>query len=65
MIVPCRPPNITLSIRYKSSPIITISELSAAPVGKLAMVGTYDEALKANDDTINKFLKLQKEDFGK
>ena len=33
--------------------------------GKLSMVGTYDDALKLNDDTINKFLKLQKEDFGK
>lgn len=29
--------------------------------GELAMVGTYEEALKSNNDTINKFLKLQKE----
>ena len=33
--------------------------------GKLALTGTYEDALKANDATINKFLKLQKEDFGK
>ncbi len=32
---------------------------------KLAMIGTYEDALKANNVTINKFLKLQKEDFGK
>jgi len=32
---------------------------------KLAMIGTYEDAIKADNDTINKFLKLQKEDFGK
>jgi len=32
---------------------------------KLALTGTYEDALKANNDTINRFLKLQKEDFGK
>ena len=32
---------------------------------KLAMTGTYNDALRVNDVTINKFLKLQKEDFGK
>ncbi|MGB6327685.1 MAG: ATP-binding cassette domain-containing protein [Halarcobacter sp.] len=33
--------------------------------GKLAITGTYEDALKVNDVTINKFLKLQKDDFGK
>lgn len=32
---------------------------------KLALTGTYEDALKANNATINRFLKLQKEDFGK
>ena len=32
---------------------------------KLALTGTYEDALKANNATINKFLKLQKDDFGK
>jgi len=32
---------------------------------KLALTGTYKDALEANNATINKFLKLQKEDFGK
>ncbi len=33
--------------------------------GKLSMLGTYEDALNSNDDTIKKFLKLQKEEFGK
>lgn len=32
---------------------------------KLVLTGTYTDAINANNDTINKFLKLQKEDFGK
>ncbi|WP_072680263.1 ABC transporter ATP-binding protein [Arcobacter sp. LA11] len=32
---------------------------------KLVLTGTYEDALKANNATINRFLKLQKEDFGK
>jgi len=32
---------------------------------KLVMVGTYEDALKADNATINKFLKLEKENFGK
>lgn len=32
---------------------------------KIALTGTYEDAVKANNVTINKFLKLQKEDFGK
>ena len=32
---------------------------------KLLMVGTYEDALKADNATINKFLKLEKENFGK
>ncbi len=32
---------------------------------KLAIVGTYDEALKENDVTINKFLKLKRNNIGK
>jgi phospholipid/cholesterol/gamma-HCH transport system ATP-binding protein len=32
---------------------------------KLVLVCTYDDALKANNATINKFLKLQKDDIGK
>jgi phospholipid/cholesterol/gamma-HCH transport system ATP-binding protein len=33
--------------------------------GKLSMLGTYEDALNSNDDTIKKFLKLQKDKFGK
>ncbi len=32
---------------------------------KIALTGTYEDAVKANNATINRFLKLQKEDFGK
>lgn len=32
---------------------------------KVALTGTYEDAVKANNATINRFLKLQKEDFGK
>lgn len=33
--------------------------------GKLEIIGTYEDAVNANNDTINRFLKLTKEDFGK
>lgn len=32
---------------------------------KLAVTGTFEDAVNANNDKINKFLKLTKEDFGK